>query len=113
MCDQLKEVEGLENGFDGIGFSQGGLFLRAYAERCNDPPLKTLVTFGSPHNGMLCPVHKSQLLTGISGIEDLPACGEHDWFCKKRNQLIKSQAYTRYAQTHSVTAQYFRVSFQH
>lgn len=60
MCDQLKEVEGLENGFDGIGFSQGGLFLRAYAERCNDPPLKTLVTFGSPHNGMFVPTHKSQ-----------------------------------------------------
>jgi len=37
---------------DALGFSQGGLFLRAYIERCNRPPVRSLVTLGSPHNGV-------------------------------------------------------------
>lgn len=37
---------------DALGFSQGGVFLRAYVERCNSPPVRNLVTFGSPHNGI-------------------------------------------------------------
>jgi palmitoyl-protein thioesterase len=37
---------------DALGFSQGGVFLRAYVERCNTPPVRNLVTLGSPHNGI-------------------------------------------------------------
>lgn len=38
---------------DALGFSQGGLFLRAYVERCRDgPAVRSLVTLGSPHNGI-------------------------------------------------------------
>ena len=32
---------------DALGFSQGGQFLRGYVERCNNPPVRSLVTFGS------------------------------------------------------------------
>lgn len=51
MCQQLKDVDELHGGFDAIGYSQGGIFLRSYIEKCNDPPVKRLITFGSPHNG--------------------------------------------------------------
>jgi palmitoyl-protein thioesterase len=51
VCEQLASIEELKDGFDGIGFSQGGLFLRAYAEKCNQPAVRRLITFGSPHNG--------------------------------------------------------------
>ena len=37
---------------DAVGFSQGGQFLRAYIERCNAPRVRSLVTFGSQHNGI-------------------------------------------------------------
>lgn len=37
---------------DALGFSQGGQFLRGYIERCNFPPVRSLVTFGSQHNGI-------------------------------------------------------------
>ena len=94
ICQQLGDIPQLQNGFDAIGFSQGGLFLRAYAERCNNPLLKTLITFGSPHNG----------------ISDLPLCKPRDFLCRQRNSLVKSQIWSSYAQTEVVFAQYFRVS---
>lgn len=50
-----------------------------------------------------------ELTLGL-GIADLPACGENDFLCKRRNQFIVSRAYSEFAQTHSVNAQYFRVS---
>lgn len=92
VCEQLASITELSNGFDAIGFSQGGLFLRAYAETCNTPPLKILVTFGSPHNG----------------ISDLPKCPPRDFLCKQRNALLRSQVWSDYAQSHVVSAQYFR-----
>lgn len=52
VCEQLKNVTELADGFNAIGFSQGGLFLRAYVEKCNHPSVKKLMSFGSPHMGM-------------------------------------------------------------
>lgn len=48
---QLKADPALANGFNAVGFSQGGQFLRAYVERYNDPPVHNLVTFGGQHMG--------------------------------------------------------------
>ncbi len=90
---QLLNIPELKNGFDAIGFSQGGLFLRAYIERFNSPSIKNLITFGSPHNG----------------ISDLPGCAPNDWLCKKRNAILKNQVWSNYAQNHVLSAQYFRV----
>ena len=35
-----------------VGFSQGGLLARAVVQRCPDLHVKTLFTFGTPHNGI-------------------------------------------------------------
>ncbi|CAG8480793.1 7672_t:CDS:2, partial [Diversispora eburnea] len=51
ICKQLKDNENLRNGFNAVGLSQGGLLLRAYVERCNDPPVHNLITMGSPQAG--------------------------------------------------------------
>lgn len=77
---------------DALGFSQGGLFLRAYVERCNSPPVRSLVTFGSPHNG----------------ISDFQKCATTDWLCKGSEALLRSNTWSSYVQTHLVPAQYFR-----
>ena len=38
----------LQGGYNAIGFSQGGQFLRAVAQRCPNPPMKNAVWgFGS------------------------------------------------------------------
>ncbi|WVQ99134.1 hypothetical protein IAU59_006266 [Kwoniella sp. CBS 9459] len=51
-CEQLAAIPELKGGFDAIGFSQGGLFMRYYVQYCNHPPVRNLVTFGTPHFGI-------------------------------------------------------------
>ncbi|PVI01929.1 palmitoyl-protein thioesterase 1 precursor [Periconia macrospinosa] len=75
-----------------LGFSQGGQFLRAYVERCNNPPVRNLVTFGSQHNGIV----KYQV------------CGPTDWLCKAYIGILKANTWGSWVQSHLVPAQYFR-----
>ncbi|GMH39034.1 hypothetical protein BSKO_06932 [Bryopsis sp. KO-2023] len=55
VCRVLKEKKELENGFDGIGFGQGGQFLRAVVERCQHegPQMRLLITLGAQHQGVM------------------------------------------------------------
>jgi palmitoyl-protein thioesterase len=55
VCEQLAGIEALHSGFDAMGFSQGGQFLRGFVERCNHPPVRNLITWGSQHNGIGIP----------------------------------------------------------
>ncbi|KAN0065303.1 hypothetical protein ACQY0O_001138 [Thecaphora frezii] len=91
-CQQLASLPELHRGFDAVGFSQGGQFLRAYVERCNAPPVRNLITFGSQH----------------MGIADLPACGPTDLLCRLAETALRGGIYTDYAQSHLVSAQYYR-----
>lgn len=77
---------------DALGFSQGGQFLRAYVERCNAPPVRSLVTFGSQHNG----------------ISEFQTCGATDWLCKGAQNLLRTNTWSAFVQSRLVPAQYFR-----
>nr|ACN81347.1 MIP09280p [Drosophila melanogaster] len=59
VCKQLLQDEHLAKGYHAIGFSQGGQFLRAVAERCPNPPMRNLITLGGQHQGIfglpMCP----------------------------------------------------------
>jgi triacylglycerol esterase/lipase EstA (alpha/beta hydrolase family) len=44
MCTHTVDLLTDRTQFDAIGFSQGGLFLRYYAQYCNSPPVKNLIT---------------------------------------------------------------------
>ncbi|KAJ2931262.1 hypothetical protein H1R20_g5876, partial [Candolleomyces eurysporus] len=92
VSEQLAEIPELDDGFDAIGFSQGGQFLRAYVERYNSPPVNNLITFGSQH----------------MGISDIPVCGRFDVICQIARRAAKGAVYGEWAQTNSVQAQYYR-----
>ncbi|TPX38959.1 palmitoyl[protein] hydrolase [Synchytrium endobioticum] len=93
VCEKLAEDKELVDGFNAIGFSQGGLFLRAYIERCNDPPVYNIITFGTPHNG----------------IGDVPSCGEKSVFtCQVARNLLERGAYLSFVQQRVVQAQYYK-----
>ncbi|OBT91255.1 hypothetical protein VE02_00330 [Pseudogymnoascus sp. 03VT05] len=77
---------------DALGFSQGGQFLRAYVQRCNFPPVRSLVTFGSQHNG----------------ITQFQTCGPGDWLCKGANAILRGGVWSAFTQSRLVPAQYFR-----
>lgn len=77
---------------DAVGFSQGGQFLRGYIEKCNNPPVRSLLTFGSQHNG----------------ISEFQKCGATDWLCRGSSSLLRGNAWSNVAQSRLVPAQYYR-----
>jgi palmitoyl-protein thioesterase len=94
VCQELAADNILSTApaIDAVGFSQGGQFLRAYIERCNNPPVRSLVTFGSQHNG----------------ISRAYKCEDSSWFCWMVYNGMKIGVWTNYAQTNLVPAQYYR-----
>lgn len=77
---------------DALGFSQGGQFLRAYVERCNKPPVRSLVTFGSQHNG----------------ISEFISCSSTDWVCRGAMAMLHGNTWSNFVQSRLVPAQYYR-----
>ena len=55
VCDELRSLPALRRGYVGVGFSQGGQFMRAVAQRCQHlgPRMHTLVTMGAQHQGIM------------------------------------------------------------
>lgn len=94
VCSQLASEPILKSApaINAVGFSQGGQFLRGYIERCNNPPVHNLVTFGSQHNG----------------ISEFQSCKTGDWICNGAEALLRSGQWTDFVQSHLVPAQYFR-----
>ncbi|KAL2352460.1 Alpha/Beta hydrolase protein [Cryomyces antarcticus] len=94
VCEDLAAhpVLSKARAINALGFSQGGQFLRAYVERCNSPPVRNLVTFGSQHNG-------------ISRFQD---CAATDWLCKAAIGLLRTNTWSSFIQNKLVPAQYYR-----
>ncbi|KAL9041994.1 MAG: hypothetical protein Q9180_000905 [Flavoplaca navasiana] len=94
VCNDLAThpVLSKASAINALGFSQGGQFLRAYVERCNHPPVRTLVTFGSQHNG----------------ISEFQNCGENDWVCQSWDGYLKRNTWSHFVQSRLVPAQYYR-----
>ena len=51
VCQKIKEDPKLQNGYNGMGFSQGGQFMRAVAEKCPQG-MEKLISFGGQHQGI-------------------------------------------------------------
>ena len=102
VCEDLHSDPGLnwpsdgdgegELRVDALGFSQGGQFLRGLLQRCDGLKVRSLVTFGSQHNG----------------ISQFQNCGTFDLLCKGATALVKGNAWTEYVQNKVVPAQYYR-----
>lgn len=94
VCEALAEHPILSTApaIDALGFSQGGQFLRGYVERCNNPPVRSLVTYGSQHNGIV----------------EFKACGNTDWLCKGAMALLRFNTFSNFVQNRLVPAQYYR-----
>lgn len=77
---------------DAIGFSQGGQFLRGLIQRCEPLHVRSLLTFGSQHNG----------------ITRFGTCGPWDLVCRATVAAAKGRAFSEWAQDNVVPAQYYR-----
>ncbi|CAG5117433.1 unnamed protein product [Candidula unifasciata] len=92
VCAQLKKDPKLQNGFNALGFSQGGQFLRAVAQRCPSPPMLNLVSFGGQHQG----------------VYGFPKCpGDNITLCNYVRKLLNLGAYVSWIQNLLVQAEYW------
>uniref|UniRef100_A0A8V0YR47 Palmitoyl-protein thioesterase 1 n=1 Tax=Gallus gallus TaxID=9031 RepID=A0A8V0YR47_CHICK len=92
VCSQLAKDPHLKGGYNAMGFSQGGQFLRAVAQRCPSPPMFTLISIGGQHQG----------------VYGFPRCpGESSQICDWIRKMLDLGAYTQAVQEHLVQAQYW------
>jgi len=91
-CALIREDENLQNGYNALGFSQGGQFLRAVQQRCQELGMKNLVTVGAQHQG-------------VFGLPNCP--GENIYFCDIMRDLLNYGAYVDFVQSFLVQAQYW------
>ncbi|EFJ40725.1 hypothetical protein VOLCADRAFT_84379 [Volvox carteri f. nagariensis] len=100
VCAQLRNLTQLKGGYNAVGFSQGGQFLRAVAERCQHtggPLMRTLVTMGAQHQGVM----------NVPGCRTLPLNSSHG-ACYLMQKMLGEGAYLPYIRDHVVQAQYFK-----
>lgn len=83
VCKDVQKVPQLQNGFNAMGFSQGGQFLRGYVERCNKPSVYNLISIGGQHQG-------------VFGFPNCP--GSKIEFCEKVRELLDLGAYDQFVQ---------------
>ena len=100
VCSKLSGMKELKGGFNMIGFSQGGQFLRAVVERCAHklPPIHTLITLGGQHQGVANTPGCSTDLTGVAATA-----------CSAMQVLLARGAYAPWVRENIVQAQYFKV----
>ncbi|CAL8292474.1 unnamed protein product [Merluccius merluccius] len=97
VCAQLAQDPRLQGGYNAMGFSQGGQFLRAVAQRCPSPPMKTLISVGGQQQG----------------VYGLPRCpGERSPVCDWIRKALNTEVYTDVVQKHLVQAQYWHDPLQ-
>eukprot|EP01126_Amoeba_proteus_P063244 TRINITY_DN869_c0_g2_i6.p1 TRINITY_DN869_c0_g2~~TRINITY_DN869_c0_g2_i6.p1 ORF type:complete len:249 (-),score=47.04 TRINITY_DN869_c0_g2_i6:69-815(-) len=88
----FKQDSKLANGFNAVGFSQGGQFLRAYVQRYNDPPVVNLISIGGQHQG-------------VFGFPHCP--GTNYTLCEYLRSLLDWGAYNSWVQSFVVQAEYW------
>ncbi|XP_018420016.1 PREDICTED: palmitoyl-protein thioesterase 1 [Nanorana parkeri] len=92
VCNQLAQDPNLQQGYNSMGFSQGGQFLRAVAQRCPSPRMKNLISIGGQQQG-------------VFGFPQCP--GERSRFCDWIRKLLNRGAYSKALQEYLVQAEYW------
>eukprot|EP01134_Creolimax_fragrantissima_P007733 CFRG7733T1 len=96
VCDIVKNDPMLKDGFNAIGFSQGGQFMRAYIQRCNTPKVHNFISVGGQHQGVF----------------GVPKCTGDNFLCEEMKILLGRGAYIPFIQNTLVQAEYWHDPLQ-
>lgn len=92
VCKLIGQNQNLTDGFHAIGFSQGGQFFRALAQRCSTAKILNLISIGGQHQGVF----------------GFPRCpGDNQTICDYIRDVLRFGAYTSFVQNHLVQAEYW------
>ncbi|VDL86919.1 unnamed protein product [Schistocephalus solidus] len=68
-CEIVHSNKNLSQGFHLIGFSQGGLFVRALVQRCPPAKVGSVISIGGPQEGVFglpsCPDTSSRVFCNV------------------------------------------------
>ncbi|CAI8055193.1 Palmitoyl-protein thioesterase 1 [Geodia barretti] len=93
VCDMLADDANLANGFNAMGFSQGGQFLRALVQRCDKVKVRNLISVGGQHQGVF----------------GFPRCpGDNSTTCDEVRRLLNIGVYNSFVQSFLVQAEYWQ-----
>jgi len=98
VCDMIQKDSKLQNGYNAMGFSQGGQFLRAIAQKCPSPPMLNLISVGGQHQG-------------VYGFPHCP--GDNATLCDYARKLLNIGAYVSFVQDNLVQAEYWHDPLKH
>lgn len=98
VCDMIRSDPRLSDGYNGLGISQGGLLMRGVLQRCPDPPMRNLITYGSPHQG-------------VFGVPSCVPWSNSYELCELVRQLLSLGAYEPWIQDLVAPAQYWHDPF--
>jgi len=91
VCDTIAADANLQGGYNAIGFSQGGQFLRAVQQRCPSPSMKNLISVGGQHQG----------------VYGFPKCPGSEYLCNIVRKALNLGAYVSFVQSSIVQAEYW------
>ncbi|CAH8462145.1 unnamed protein product [Dicrocoelium dendriticum] len=98
VCDELLADPMMSEGVHMIGLSQGGLFVRALAQRCPFKRLGSIISIGGPQMGVF----------GVPKCRDMGPI----FLCSMMEKILSYAAYSDFAQKHLVQAQYWNNPFE-
>lgn len=91
-CKKIKGDSNLKYGFNAMGFSQGGQFLRAVVQQCDGVKVRNLISIGGQHQG----------------VYGFPNCmGDDVVMCDYMRRMLNLGAYLPVVQNHLVQAEYW------
>lgn len=93
VCEQVKTIPELKDGYNMVGLSQGNVVARAVIEFCDDgPPVNNFVSLGGPH----------------AGTASIPGCSLTS-VCKLFDSLIRLGVYSPFVQNHLAPSGYVKI----